>query len=45
MNGASADPCAKTSNAPTTIMTSIIGSNHHFFRTRMKAHNSPASLI
>ena len=37
MNGASADPCAKISSAPTSISTMMIGSSHHFLRTFMKA--------
>src|SRR6266581_8198246 len=45
MNGASADPCAKISSVPTTSITRTIGSNHHFLRTRMNAHNSPAKVI
>src|SRR6266542_1863030 len=40
MKGASADPCAKISSDPTSSMVTMTGSSHHFFRTRMKAHNS-----
>ena len=31
MNGASADPWAKTSRAPTRSITTTMGSSHHFF--------------
>src|SRR5712692_8690116 len=44
MKGASADPCAKISSAPTNSMVTMMGSSHHFFRTRMKAHTSPVML-
>jgi hypothetical protein len=35
MKGASAEPCAKTSNAPTITSTRTIGSSHHYLRTFM----------
>src|SRR2546428_4422672 len=44
MKGASADPCAKISNTPTSSMVTMMGSSHHFFRSRMKAHNSLVML-
>src|ERR1700693_883576 len=44
MNGASADPCAKISSIPTSSMVTMMGSSHHFFLARMKAHNSPVML-
>src|SRR5690606_923358 len=40
MNGASTEPCAKISSPPISTITMMIGSSHHFFRTRMKAHSS-----
>src|SRR6266571_5376081 len=43
MNGAIADPCAKTSKPPTSTSSRIIGASHHFFRTLMKAQSSPIS--
>src|SRR5213593_5265378 len=45
MNGASAEPWANTSNAPTRNITTRIGSSHHFLRTRMNAHSSLARLV
>src|SRR6266540_3565582 len=45
MKGASTDPCAKTMSVPTTSITTTMGSSHHFLRTRMNAHNSPAKVI
>src|ERR1700693_381612 len=44
MKGASADPCAKISNTPTSSIVTMMGSSHHFFRARMKAHNSLVML-
>src|SRR5213596_1323290 len=44
MNGASTEPWANTSRAPTTTMTTMIGSSHHFLRARMKAQSSRAKL-
>src|SRR5450759_2199988 len=44
MNGPSADPCAKRSSIPTSSMVTMMGSSHHFFRARMKAHNSLVML-
>src|SRR5918993_3099169 len=40
MNGASTEPCAKTSRAPTSNMTKIRGASQSFFRWRMNAHSS-----
>src|ERR1035437_3974076 len=42
MNGASADPCAKTNSAPTSTSTIMIGSSQNFLRTLMKAQSSAA---
>src|SRR6266508_4589233 len=44
MKGASAEPCAKISSSPTSSMVTMMGSSHHFFRSRMKAHNSLVML-
>src|SRR5437867_5914750 len=44
MNGASTELCANTKSAPTNSITTMIGSSHHFFRTRMKAQSSRARL-
>src|SRR6266496_2167436 len=44
MKGASAEPCAKISSSPTSSMVTMMGSSHHFFRARMKAHNSLVML-
>src|SRR6266542_1018214 len=44
MKGASAEPCAKISSTPTSSMVMMMGNSHHFFRTRMKAHNSLVML-
>src|SRR5687768_17030052 len=41
MNGARADPCAKTSTAPTTSIMRMTGASHHFFRSRRYAQSSP----
>src|ERR1035437_205217 len=41
MNGASAEPCAKTSSRPTIIRTTMIGRSHHFLRTFMNSQSSP----
>src|SRR3954451_11056655 len=43
MNGASADPCAKTSNAPRPTRTIMTGSSQNFLRTRMKPQSSPTN--
>src|SRR6478752_5265036 len=43
MNGARAEPCAKTSNAPTPTRTIMTGSSQNFLRTRMKPHSSPTN--
>src|SRR5689334_4753356 len=43
MNGASAEPCAKTSNAPTPTRTIRTGSSQNFLRTRMKPQSSPTN--
>ena len=40
MNGASADPCAKTRSAPTSTITTMIGSIQNFLRARMNAQIS-----
>src|SRR5437764_11008595 len=45
MNGASADPWANTSRAPTAAMTTMMGRSHHFLRARMKAQNSSTRLV
>src|SRR5678815_253543 len=45
MNGASAEPCANTSTVPTTTITTITGSSHHFLRWPMNPHSSPIRLI
>src|SRR5213080_2186156 len=45
MNGASADPWANTSRAPTAAMTRMMGRSHHFLRARMKAQNSSTRLV
>src|SRR2546426_6306351 len=44
MNGASTEPCANTSSAPTASITRAIGNNHHFLRTRISAQSSRARL-
>src|SRR5687768_3832138 len=44
MNGASAEPCAKTRSPPTLSRTRMIGRSHHFFRTLMKAQSSLSRL-
>src|SRR5687768_8471304 len=44
MNGARTEPCANTSNAPTSAMTTTIGRSHHFFRTLRNSQNSAARL-
>src|SRR4030095_14694089 len=41
MNGAPAEPCVNTTSRPSSASISTMGPSHHFFRTRMKAHNSP----
>src|SRR6476646_8027860 len=43
MNGASAEPCAKTSNAPRPTRIIRTGSSQNFLRTRMKPHSSPTN--
>src|SRR5687768_2784289 len=45
MNGASADPWAKTSREPTSSITTMIGSSHHFLRSFMKAQSSASRLM
>src|SRR6185295_18893200 len=40
MNGASAEPCAKTSSAPRPTRTIMTGSSQNFLRIRMKPHSS-----
>ena len=41
MNGDTAELCPNMINIPTSMSMMIIGSSHHFLRTRMKAHRSP----
>src|SRR5262245_40995925 len=43
MNGATAEPCVKTTRAPKSTSTSTIGPSHHFFRTRRKSQSSRAN--
>jgi len=44
MNGASADPWANTRSVPTSTITTMMGSNHHFFLTLKNAQNSRTKL-
>src|SRR5450759_783171 len=44
MKGASAEPWAKISRIPTSSMVTMMGNSHHFFRTRIKTHNSLVML-
>src|SRR5436190_3900183 len=43
MNGARAEPCAKTSSAPSPTRMIRTGSNQNFLRTRIKPHSSPTN--
>lgn len=40
MNGAKAEPFAKTSRPPKSNKNMTIGASHHFLRTRKKSQNS-----
>jgi len=40
MNGAMADPSARTIRAPNNTRKIMIGTNHHFLRTLRKPQNS-----
>src|SRR5918992_6077225 len=42
MKGARAEVCAKTSSAPSTSSTRMIGSSHSFLFCRRNIHTSPA---
>src|SRR5262245_50029003 len=41
MNGATAEPCVKTTRSPSRASITMMGPSHHFLRTRMNAHSSP----
>jgi len=41
MNGATTDPCDKTSNPPTVSIITIIGISQNFFRVQRNRANSP----
>ena len=40
MNGANAEPLAKTSNAPNIRRKMTIGASHHFLRSQRNCQNS-----